>query len=252
MILLVNAANRAAFPDLLDALFRARHEVFVEFKGWEDLRRPDGREVDAFDRDDTAYLIAVEEGRVLAGARLNGAAAETLAETILPELFEGDPLRADDVLEISRLFARPTLTLAGDLDTPLREVLIAGAEFTRLTGARGVVMIAHLHLAQAMLGWGATIEPLGLPRRTRDGILVAVMSHLSASAVRNLRKARGPDGPMLRWADGPGEPPRTIADILRIDPLHPDWTAPGDWTPLQRAALSPYELAEAYWTPRMT
>jgi len=252
MILLVNTANRAAFPDLLDDLFRARHEVFVEFKGWEDLRRPDGREIDAFDRTDTAYLIAVEDGRVLAGARLNGAAAETLAETILPELFEGDPLRGDDVLEISRLFARPTLNVDGDLDTPLREVLIAGAEFTRLTGARGVVMIAHLQLAQAMLAWGATLEPLGLPRRTRDGTLVAVMSHLSASAVRNLRRARGSRRSMLWWADQPGAAPRTVADILRIDPLHPDWTAPGDLTPLQRGALSPFDLAEVYWKPRMT
>lgn len=247
MILLVNAANRAAFPDLLDDLFRARHEVFVESKGWEDLRSADARERDAFDRADSVYLITIEDGEVVAGARLTGADGPTLAATLLPELFEGAPPRGGDVLELSRLFDR---TAALDPVTPaILELLAAAAEFARLVGARGLLMIADLSLVQAMLSWGAQAEPLGLPRRTRDGTLIAMMHHLSQRAERNLRRALGLEPALLWWADKPGDPARTIAAILRIDPLTRDWTPPGDLTPLQRSRLSPHALAEAVVRP---
>lgn len=250
MILLVNAANRAAFADLLDEMFRARHEVFVELKGWEELRSPDGRETDAFDRWDSVYLIVVEDGEVRAGARLTGADGPTLAGTLLPELFEGDPPRGDDLLELSRLFNRSSPM---DPATPaVLGLLAASAEFTRMVGTRGVLMLVELPLIQAMLSWGAHAEPLGLPRRTRDGTLMAAMNHASEVADRNLRRAMGLEGALLWWADQPGNRLRTVADILRIAPSDPDWAPPGDWTPLQRSALSPQTLAEAYWRPKMT
>jgi len=250
MILLVNAANRAAFAGLLDQMLRARHEVFVEIRGWEELRRPDGLETDAFDREDSVYLLAVEDGEVLAGARLTGADGPTLAATILPELFEDDPPRGDDLLELSRLFDRSSPL--DPVSPAILELLAAGAEFTRLVGARGVLMIADLSLVQAMLSWGAHAEPLGLPRRTRDGTLIAVLNHASEVADRNLRRALGLDGALLWWGDRPGDRVRTVAEILRIDPFDLDWAPPGALTPLQRSALSPYALSEAYWRPRMT
>lgn len=252
MIVLINAANKPAHEALLDDLFRARHEVFVDLKGWEDLRRPDGREIDAFDRADSVYLLAVENGRVMAGVRFTGADGVTLSETILPELFEGPPPRGADFLEMSRLFARPEAVLKDGMSPAVSEVMVGCAEFTKVVGSRGSLMVTELHLVQNMLSWGANPEPLGLPQRTRDGTLIAVMSHASEFAARNLRKARKLERPVLWWTDRPEDEPRTVADILRIDPFDADWTPPGDLTPLQRSALSPYAMAEAYWKSRMT
>jgi hypothetical protein len=127
------------------------------------------------------------------------------------------------------------------------EVLVACAEFMRLIGGRGSLMITELSLVQAMLSWGAHPEPLGLPWRTRDGTLIAVFSHASAFAARNLRKARGLERPVLHWADGLADTPRLIADILGVDPFDEAWTPPGALTPLQRSAMSPLRLAGAYW-----
>lgn len=246
MILLINAANKAAFPDLLDDMFRARHEVFVDLKGWEELRRADGREIDDFDRADSVYLLAVEDRRVLAGVRFTGADGPTLAGTILPELFEGEPPRGDDFVEMSRLFARPGSVPAEGMSPAVSEVLVACAEFARLVGSRGSLMITELQLVQAMLSWGAHPEPLGLPRRTRDGTLIAIFSHASAFAARNLRKARRMEHPVLWWADTAEDKPRLVADILGVDPFDDAWTPPGDLSPLQRTAMSPVRLAEIY------
>lgn len=251
MILLLNAANKAAFPHLMDDMFRARHEVFVELKGWEELRRPDGREIDDFDRDDSIYLLGVENDRVLGGVRFTGGNGPTLAGQILPELFEDKPPRGDDFLEMSRMFARPEAVTRDGMSPVVSEILVACAELARIIGSKGSLMVTELHLVQAMLSWGANPEPLGLPRRTRDGTLIAIMSHASAFAGRNLRKARGLERPVICWAERPGQTPRTYADIIGIDPFDNAWTPPGVWTPLERAHLPPQQLAERFW-PRRT
>ncbi|MFZ4606774.1 MAG: acyl-homoserine-lactone synthase, partial [Caulobacter sp.] len=195
MILLLNAANRDAFPALMDDMFRIRHEVFVDLKGWEELRRPDGRETDPWDRADAAYLLAVVDGRVVGGARFNGGGGPTLAGQILPELFADAPPIGEDFLEMSRLFARSHAALKDLLSPVISELLVAAAELQRIVGGRGALTIMELKLAQALLAWGGHPEPLGLPQRTRDGVLVGVMTHATALAARNLRRARGQKGP---------------------------------------------------------
>lgn len=251
MILLLNAANRDAFPALMDDMFRIRHEVFVDLKGWEELRRPDGRETDPWDRPDSLYLLAVEDGRVMGGARFTGGSGPSLAAEILPELFADAPPDGEDVLEMSRLFARSEAEARDMLSPVISEVLVAAAELQRIVGGRGALTIMELRLAQSLLAWGGHPEPLGLPRRTRDGVLIGVLSHATALASRNLRRARGLTGPALWWSDRPDVPPRLYADVLRIDPVAPDWSPPAGYTPLERAHLRPEEMAEAYWRERL-
>ena len=251
MILLLNAANRDAFPALMDDMFRIRHEVFVDLKGWEELRRPDGRETDPWDRPDSLYLLAVEDGRVMGGARFTGGEAPSLAGEILPELFADTPTLDEDVMEMSRLFAR-SVAAARDLLSPvISELLVAAAELQRIVGGRGALTIMELRLAQSLLAWGGHPEPLGLPKRTRDGVLIGVMSHATALAARNLRRARGLTGPAVWWSDGPEFAPVRYADVLRVDPVGPDWAPPDGLTPLERAHMTPHALAEAYWMGRL-
>lgn len=251
MILLLNAANRDAFPALMDDMFRVRHEVFVDLKGWEELRRPDGRETDPWDRADSLYLLAVEDGRVMGGARFTGGQEPTLAGAILPELFTDAPLLDEDVLEMSRLFAR-SVAAARDLLSPvISEVLVAATELQRIVGGRGALTIMELRLAQSLLAWGGHPEPLGLPQRTRDGVLIGVLSHATALAGRNLRRARGLKGPAIWWADRPDKAPVLYADVLRVDPVGPDWIPPPGFTPLERAHMTPHALAEAYWRTKL-
>jgi N-acyl-L-homoserine lactone synthetase len=65
MIHVISADNRHVYEDVLDQHFRLRHEIFVEERKWEVLRRPDGREIDAYDNEDAIYLLALDGRRVL-------------------------------------------------------------------------------------------------------------------------------------------------------------------------------------------
>ncbi len=159
MILVLNAANKAAFPALMDDMFRARHEVLVERRGWEELRRADGRQVDGFDRADAVYLLALGPARVVAGVRLTGCVGPTFAESLLPELFEDPPPRGEDLLEMTRLFARPEAMLAGGGAPAINAVLTATLEFVRTVGAKGCLMLSRLELVEALLAWGVRPEP---------------------------------------------------------------------------------------------
>src|SRR3569833_3606111 len=70
MIHAISAVNRHLYEDVIEQHFRLRHDVFVEERRWETLRRPDCREIDSYDDEDTVYLLALEGRRVIGGHRL--------------------------------------------------------------------------------------------------------------------------------------------------------------------------------------
>ena len=49
MIHIVTAENIQSYTAAMEQAYRLRHAVFVEEMGWNDLKRPDGREIDQFD-----------------------------------------------------------------------------------------------------------------------------------------------------------------------------------------------------------
>jgi len=49
MIHVISAVNRHLYEDVLEQHFRIRHEIFVEERKWEALRKPDGREIDTYE-----------------------------------------------------------------------------------------------------------------------------------------------------------------------------------------------------------
>src|SRR3546814_6597211 len=69
---IVDRSNRGAYRDQLEQHFRLRHEIYVAERGWLDLERSVGREMDAFDNEDAVYLLGILPGRgVVAGSRLS-------------------------------------------------------------------------------------------------------------------------------------------------------------------------------------
>jgi acyl-homoserine lactone synthase len=55
---------------LLEQAFRLRHSIFVDERGWEVLRRPDGREIDQFDDEDAVHELALHDGAVVGYHRM--------------------------------------------------------------------------------------------------------------------------------------------------------------------------------------
>ena len=98
---------RRLYARLLDDYFRIRHDIYVVERKWTELARPDGREIDQFDTDDTVYLLALDHGAIVAGMRMVPTAAPTLLSEVFPQLAVNGPVRRSDVYELSRIFVVP-------------------------------------------------------------------------------------------------------------------------------------------------
>jgi acyl-coenzyme A synthetase/AMP-(fatty) acid ligase len=74
----VRRANAHLYSAELDGYFRARHTVYVKERGWKDLDRPGGRDIDQFDTADAIHLLAIDQSRVVGGHRFNPTTGPTL------------------------------------------------------------------------------------------------------------------------------------------------------------------------------
>lgn len=111
MIHVINKYNRQLYGDLLEDMYRLRHDIFVDQKKWYKLRQKDGLEQDQWDNEDTTYLLKVSpEGKILGGMRMYPTTGETQLSTIFRDtcVLEQQP-SAPNHYEWSRYFiADPT------------------------------------------------------------------------------------------------------------------------------------------------
>ena len=70
MIHIVTPENEYLYRNEMEQAYRLRHQVFVKEMGWENLAKPDGREIDQFDNKHAVHMIYTEHGKVLGYQRL--------------------------------------------------------------------------------------------------------------------------------------------------------------------------------------
>jgi acyl-homoserine lactone synthase len=188
MIHVVSAANRHLYEDVLEQHFRIRHDIFVDERRWETLRKPDKREVDDYDNEDTIYLLALEERRVVGGHRLYPTTKPTMMSEIFPHLadvrgFPSNPL----IWEWSRYFIVRDRR-EGDLNLQL----MAAVQEVCLT--EGI-----MHISAIMETWwlprfheaGFVVTPLGLPVLVDDAWTMAALIDISQDTLRTLNERTG-------------------------------------------------------------
>src|SRR3954470_11265773 len=100
----IRRENRHLYADVLEDYFRIRHQIYVVERRWMDLDRPDKREIDQFDTDDTIYLLGLDGNAIVAGMRLVPTSSPTLLSELFPGLALNGPVRRHDIYELSRIF----------------------------------------------------------------------------------------------------------------------------------------------------
>src|SRR5689334_11287834 len=103
MIYIVDRTNRAAYQAQLEEMYRIRHDIYVGRRGWKALQKPDGRDIDQFDTEDTVYLLGLDfMGRVVSGLRLNPTTGPHLINTVFPHaVTKGEIPVGDDIYEFT-------------------------------------------------------------------------------------------------------------------------------------------------------
>jgi acyl-homoserine lactone synthase len=188
MIHVISAANHHLYEDVLEEHFRIRHDIFVEERQWETLRKPDKREVDSFDNEDTIYLLALEGRQVIGGHRLYPTTKPSMMSEIFPHLAEvrgypSDPL----VWEWSRYFI---VRNRRDGNLNLR-LMAAVQEFCLAEGIAKISAIMETWWLPRFQEAGFVVTPLGLPALVENAWTMAALIDVSRDTLRALNERAG-------------------------------------------------------------
>jgi acyl-homoserine lactone synthase len=196
----VTAASSLAYAAELESYHRWRHLIYVEERGWGDLRKPDGLERDEFDTPQAVHLLALENGRIVGGSRLMRASRPTILSEAFPHLVERNELpRDDETLDWTRMFVVPSHRGAGKPRSVRGALLTSVMEYALSASARrvGGVMEAFWLSQFAAIGWRMQI--LGLPRPIAGAMVLAAFVAVDDAALRSVRTSTGWTESLLRY-----------------------------------------------------
>ena len=195
----VRRENRAAYAGILEDYFRLRHHIYVVERKWMELDRPDKREIDQFDTNETVYLLALDGDAIVAGMRLVPTVAPTLLSDLFPQLSLSGPVRRADVFELSRIFVVPKKR--GEHAGPRAEAVIQAAamEYGLSLGLSAFTIVLETWWLPRLLDQGWQARPLGLPIEINGLSTIAVMVDVNDEAWSEICKRRSVPGAMLVW-----------------------------------------------------
>jgi acyl-homoserine lactone synthase len=191
--------NRHLYSDILEDYFRLRHQIYVVERKWAALDRPDKREIDQFDTDETVYLLGLEGRNIIAGMRLVPTTAPTLLSELFPKLSLSGPIHRPDVYELSRIFVVPRRR--GEHAGPRAEAVIQAAamEYGVSIGLSAFTIVLESWWLPRLLDQGWVARPLGLPIDIDSMSTVAVKVDVNEQAWTEICLRRSVPGPILVW-----------------------------------------------------
>ncbi|RUY21272.1 GNAT family N-acetyltransferase [Mesorhizobium sp. M7A.F.Ca.US.001.04.1.1] len=198
MLLVVTSQNSEEYQAELDQAFRLRHNVFVEEKGWTDLRREDGREIDRFDDEHAVHMLFTAEERVVGYQRMLPSTRPHLLSEVLPNLCEGERPVGENIWEWTRYCVEPQYRERGRMLSPVANALLSGIVEWGLDRSIDTIIIEMnplwlLRLVQLHF----RVTPLGLPKIIGGEETVAVTASFDERTLARLhetRKATPPAG----------------------------------------------------------
>ncbi len=198
MIHIVTPANEFRYREEMEQVWRLRHEVFVKEKGWIDLDRPDGREIDRFDTPHAIHFLAIEAGRVIGYSRLLPTTRPHLLSDVMPQLCEGERPSGHDTWEWTRQAVARSHRARGKAVNPVSLALLTGiVEWGMAHGVRQLVLqmptLYLLHVVQLHF----RARPLGLPQAISGEDIIATTAEFDERTLARLRAVRRDAAPVL-------------------------------------------------------
>jgi acyl-homoserine lactone synthase len=170
--------------EILDKAFRFRHVAFVEEAGWENLRRPDCKEIDQFDTQNTIHVVATRNNDVVAYSRLNPTTKPHVLSEIYPHLASRGLVQEDFAWEWSRMGTSKNARAdgrgwSGPIGLLFRCVTLAALK----NGIETLIWQAHPVWITRASELGFEPEPLGLPLRIAGERVIAARMDVSLSVL---------------------------------------------------------------------
>jgi len=164
MIVIGSQSREPAKEPLLQAMFEARKQVFVDLLKW-NVPVLDGRyEIDQFDDEHAVYIVVADtSGEHLGSARLLPTARPHILDSLFPSLCAGEPPRSADCFEVTRFCLGRNQIARERLETRNR-LVSALAQYALENSISTYTGVAELGWLQQILAFGWRCRPLGIPQ----------------------------------------------------------------------------------------
>lgn len=193
MLHFIDATNRhePRYADMLEQSYRIRHDIFVAWRGWKALERPDGREIDQFDTLDAKYVLWADGDEVLGGARFVESTKPHLLSEVFPHIITLQELpREPRVWEGTRFFTSRTgnskVNRRGVTKDVFRSLFEVGLKYD----LKAITMMCDTFFLPRLLEGGVEAIPLSLPTPYAEGTCIACLLPVS---LQQLAAARAGD-----------------------------------------------------------
>jgi acyl-homoserine lactone synthase len=197
MLEIFTGALMARHWKAMEKIWRFRHEQFVERFGWEDVRRADGREIDAFDTEGAIHL-ALFSGRLVVGySRLLPTTTPHLLSDVYPHLMgERTWRREPTVYEWTRCVASEDNARINGLQAS--HLLMTGVmEFCLTAGIEALIVETHPKLVNLLLTTGWDVTVLNQPSVLGEKLVVPIEARPSKSGLMQHHRLYSMEGSTL-------------------------------------------------------
>jgi len=192
MIHIVTAENIGAYQYEMEQAYRLRHNVFVDEMGWEDLRKPDGREIDQFDDGRALHMLYIENDRVLGYQRMLPSMRPHLLTEVLPHLCEGDFPVGPHIWEWTRYCVTREHRDRGRILSPAGNLLLSSiVEWGLASGVGKIIIEMNPLWLLRLVQLNFRVTPLGLPQQIGKDSIIAVTAAFDRRTLQKLQEMRG-------------------------------------------------------------
>lgn len=198
MLMVIPGSDISRHASLMDRVFRFRHSIFVDEKGWTELRQPDGLERDRFDDVHAIHQICLRGDDIVGYQRLLPTTRPHLLSDVLTDLCHRRPPRGPRVFEWTRFCVAPgSREMRPRPDGPFLELAQGVVEWGMAHRVDTVTVAIDWRLMVIAMQLRFFVRPLGFPKRIGRDEVVALRMSFNRETLATLRQARGCDEPVL-------------------------------------------------------
>lgn len=198
MLMVIPGSDTSRHAALMDRVFRFRHSIFVEEKGWIELRQPDGLERDRFDDIHAIHQICLRGDDIVGYQRLLPTTRPHLLSEVLTDLCHRRPPRGPRVFEWTRFCVAPgSREMRPRADGPFLELAQGVVEWGMAHRVDTVTVAIDWRLMVIAMQLRFFVRPLGFPKRIGRDEVVALRMSFNRETLATIRQARGCGDPVL-------------------------------------------------------
>ncbi|RVD30972.1 acyl-homoserine-lactone synthase [Mesorhizobium sp. M4B.F.Ca.ET.017.02.2.1] len=192
MLHIVTNENFDLYRDEMQQAFRLRHKVFVEERGWSELRREDGQEIDRFDDDYAVHMLFIDDdNHVIGYQRLLPSTRPHLLSAVLSPLCEVERPVGSNIWEWTRYCVEAGHRERGRMLSPVANALLSGiVEWGLHNGVDTIIIEMNPLWLLRLVQLHFKVTPLGIPRVISGEETLAVTASFDQRTLARLREMR--------------------------------------------------------------